>query len=124
MIALTNKCWVNFKDEHDGTIFIQHIGSKPKMYCCETDDRKAPKIGKGMDRKIFKNKLLIGGYLYTLTDNNKSYYTPNKICSKKTSSVFNYTIGLSNYDNKRYYIDNITSLPYGNYSVRQLRVAN
>ena len=32
-----------FKDEHDGEIFTQHIGLKPEMYCCETDDKKATK---------------------------------------------------------------------------------
>ena len=63
------------KDEHDGNIFIQHIVLTPNMYCCETDDRKALTQGKGMDRKIVKHKIIIDDYLYTLTDNNKSYYT-------------------------------------------------
>ena len=52
------------------------------MYCCETDDRKAVKKGKGMDKKTVKHKLGIGDYLYTLTDNKKSHYTSNKVCSK------------------------------------------
>ena len=80
-----------FKYEHDGTIFTQHIGLKPKMYCCETDDKKATKKGKGMDRKVVKNKLLVGDYLYTLTDNKKSHYTSNNICSKN-HQVFSITI--------------------------------
>ena len=48
----------------------------------------------------------------------KSHYTSNKICSKH-HQVFSITInkvGLSSYDNKRYYTDNITSIPYEHYS--------
>jgi hypothetical protein len=103
-----------FKDEHDGNIFTQFIGLKPKMYCTETDDRKTLKKGKGIDRKVVKS-LSTDDYLYTLTDNKKSLYTSNKICSKN-HQVFSITqnkVGLSNYDNKRYYTDNITSVPYG-----------
>ena len=40
MITLIRKVLGKFKDEHDGKIFTQHIGLKPKMYCCETDDKK------------------------------------------------------------------------------------
>ena len=108
-----------FKDEHDGKIFTLHIGLKPKMYCCETDDKKVTKKGKGIDRKVVKKKLTSDDFLYTLTDNMKSHYTSNKICSKN-HQVFSVTInkvGLSNYDNKRYYTDNITSIPYGHYSI-------
>ena len=108
-----------FKDEHDGNIFTLHIGLKPKMYCNETDDKKATKKAKGVDRKVVRNKLTIDDFLYTLTDNKQSHYTSNKICSKN-HQVFSITInkvGLSNYDNKRYYTDNITSIPYGHYSI-------
>ena len=90
------------------------------MYCCETDDKKAIKICKGMDRTIVKHRLLVDGYLYTWSNNKKSHYTSNKICSK-SHQAFSITInkiGLSSYDNKRYYIDNITSLPYGHYNLR------
>ena len=113
MIALTKS---EFKDEHDGQIFTQHIGLKPNTYCCETDDKKALKKGKGMDRIHY---VLVDDYLYTLTDNKKAHYTSNKICSKN-HQVFSITankVGFSNYDNKRYYTDNITSLPYGHYSI-------
>ena len=72
-----------------------------------------------MDRTIVKHKLRIDDYLYTLIDNKKSHYTSNKICSKnhQFSSITQNKVGLSNYDNKRYYTDNITSLPYGHYSI-------
>ena len=39
-----------FKDEYGGKIFTQHIGLKPKMYCCETDDKKALRNGKGIGK--------------------------------------------------------------------------
>ena len=73
-----------------------------------------------MDRNIVNNKLIIDDCLYTLTDNKKSYYTSNKICAKQRHQVFSITqneVGLSNYDNNRYYTDNMTSLPYGHHSI-------
>ena len=73
-----------------------------------------------MDRKIIEHKIRIDDYLYTLTDNKKTHYTSNKTCSKN-HQVFSITInkvGLNNYGNKKYYTDNITSLPYGHYSLR------
>ena len=71
-----------------------------------------------MDRKIIKNALTTDDYIYTLTDNKKSHYTSNKICSKSNQvfAIAQNKAGLSNYDNTRYYKDNITSLPYGHYS--------
>ena len=71
-----------FKDEHDGRIFTRHIGLKPKMYSNETDDNKAIKKDKGMDRKVVRNRLTVDDFLYTLTGNKKSHYTSNNICSK------------------------------------------
>ena len=108
-----------FKDEHYGQIFTRHIGLKPKMYYCETDDKNVLYKGEGIDRQVVRNKLTMGDFLYTLTDNKQSHYTSNKICSKnhQVCSVTINKVGLSNYDNKRYYTDNITSIPYGHYSI-------
>ena len=53
-----------FQDEHDGKIFRLHIGLKPKMYCCETDDKNVFKKGKGIDRKVVRNKLTVDDFLY------------------------------------------------------------
>ena len=50
IIALATNLLGKIRDEHDGNIFIPHIGLKPKMYCCGANDRKALKKGKGMDR--------------------------------------------------------------------------
>ena len=58
------------------------------MYCCGTDVKKGNKKSKGMDRKVVNSKLLVDGYLYTLTDNKKSHYTSNKICSKRIIKYF------------------------------------
>ena len=89
------------------------------MYCCETDDKNILKKGKGIDRKVVRNKLTVDDLLYNLTDNKQSHYISNKICSKN-HQVFPITqnkVGLSNYDNKRYYTDNITSIPYGHHLI-------
>ena len=106
------------KDEHDGKITL-HLRLKSNMYCCETDDKKATKKGKGIDRKVVRNKLTLDDFLYFLTVNKKSHYTSNKICSKN-HHVFPITqnkVGLSSYDNKRFNTDNVTSIPYGHLSI-------
>ena len=47
----------NFKDEHDGKIFAEHIGLKHKMQCCVNDDGQALKKGIGIPRTIIKQEL-------------------------------------------------------------------
>ena len=53
MITLIRKKVLGkFKDEHGGTMFTRHVGLKPNMYCCETDDENVLNKGKGIDRII------------------------------------------------------------------------
>ena len=108
-----------FKDEHDGNIYTLHIGLKPKMYCCETDDKNVLKKGKGIDRKVVRSKLTVDDFLYKLNDNKQSPYTYNNICynNHQVYSITQHKVGLSNYDYQRYYTDNITSIPYGHYLI-------
>ena len=77
------------------------------------------KKGKGIDRQVVRNKLTVDDFLYNLTDNKPSHYTSSKICSKnhQAYSITQNKVGLSNYDNKIYYTDNITSLPYGHHLI-------
>ena len=117
--ASNKKVLGTFKDEHDGAIFSTHVGLKPKMYCCVNDDGKTLKKGKGIPKKIVKKELTSKDFLSTLEDNQKKHHSFNKIGSQN-HQVFSITqnkVGLTNYDNKRYYIDNITSVPHGHYSI-------
>ena len=108
-----------FKDELDGEIMSEFIGLKPKMYCCINEDNgHVIKKAKGIQTSKVKNVLTPDDFKKTLYENHKSYIQFNKIGSKN-HQVFSYTqnkLGLSNFDNKRYYLDNITSVPYGHYS--------
>ena len=53
MILTHKKVLGKFKYEHDGNIFAEHTGLKPKMCCCVNDYRQAlQKKGKGISRTI------------------------------------------------------------------------
>ena len=52
MITRIKKVLGKSKDEHDGQIFTLHIGLKPKMYCCETDDKNVLKKVKALIEKL------------------------------------------------------------------------
>ena len=120
MIINNKQVLCKFKYEHDGNIFAEHIGLKPKLYCCANDYRQGlQKKGKGISRTIVKQELTVRYYVATLTDNQHKRHLSNTICSTN-HQVFSITqnkVGLTNYDNKRFYIDNITSVPYGHYKI-------
>ena len=58
-------------------------------------------------------------YKKSLNENSKNYIKSNKIASIK-QQVFTLTqnkLGLSSFDNKRYWLDNESSVPFGHYSL-------
>ena len=60
MIITNKKVLGKFKDGHDGNIFAEHIGLKPKMYCCANGYRQAlQQKGKGISRTIVKQELSV-----------------------------------------------------------------
>ena len=107
-----------FKDECDGKIITHFIGLKPKSYAFKVfNEVKEEKKSKGIVKHKVKKELTYNQYEDTLIENRSDTVSFNTIRSKNHKI---YTINqvkqcLSSFDNKRYYLDSVNSLPYGHY---------
>ena len=109
-----------FKDECDGKIITKFVGLKPKSYAFKIyNEDKEEKKSKGIVKHKVKKELNFQQYEDTLIENRSDTVSFNTIRSKNHNI---YTINqvkqcLSSFDNKRYYIDSVNSLPYGHYAI-------
>ena len=122
----THKCFNNsnkkvlgkFKDEENGKIIKEAICLKPKMYAIKTGDgihkkqKEYPKI------KLEKNYHLTNIKVHLIISTEiKINYTSIRSEKHVISTIKQEKTGLSNYDDKRYWKNNLESLPYGHYSL-------
>jgi hypothetical protein len=111
-----------FKDEVKGEIIVEFIGLAPKMYAYILDSGKEEKKAKGVPKQTVKKQMNYARYKQTLEDEEckKNYVQFNTIRSNnhQLHSITCNKSGLSNYENKRYYVDNNYSLPYGHYAIK------
>ncbi len=110
-----------FKDELNGKIMTEFIGLKPKMYAYKVEDNNEFKKAKGIPKKCLKRDLNFENYRKTLEENENKEVSFNCIRSFRHEiySIECNKQGLSNYDNKRYYINNDVSYPHGHYMINQ-----
>ena len=120
MIILIKKVLGKFKDECDGKIITHFIGLKPKSHAFKIHkEKKEEKKSKGIVKHKVKNELNYKSYEKTLHENDCDKVEFNSIRSKNHQI---YTIrqvkqALSSYDNKRYYLDSVNSVPFGHVSI-------
>jgi len=84
------------------------------------------KKAKGVPKKTLKRALNFENYRKTLYENENVKGTFNSIRSYQ-HQIFSISCnkqGLSNYDNKRYSVNNEVSYPYGHYKINQLTEAH
>ena len=107
-----------FKDEENGKIIKEAICLKPKMYAIKTEDGTHKKA-KGIPKKKVEKELPFNKYKSTLNNTNRDKIKYTSIRSEKhvISTINQEKTGLSNYDDKRYWKNNLESLPYGHYSL-------
>ena len=100
-----------FKDEMKSKIVTEFIALKPKMYSFNYDNKNIHKckgIKKSIDIKFNEHKQsLINEELIFKEFYNFQLSKQNIYLNKNTK------ITLNSYDSKRYWIDNINSVPYG-----------
>ena len=110
-----------FKDECNGKVITKFIALKPKSYAFtihgEDDEHKK---SKGVVKHKVKKELSYQNYHEALFQNKKHEITYNFIRSRNHQlfSMSQVKQSLSNFENKRHYLDAFTSLPYGHYKLR------
>ena len=113
-----------FKDELNGKIMTHFIGLKPKSYCYKIyGEKKEHKKCKGIVKHKVHNQLNYEKYEATLNRKIKETVQFNSIRSK-THQIYSITqtkYALSNYDNKRYWLSDSDSLPYGHYLINNTK---
>ena len=117
----TNKKMLGkFKDEMDGKIITNFIALRPKMYCLKIhNENKVEKKAKGVPKLKVKRDLDMKDYEVTLHEHIPKDVNFNAIRSKNHQiySINQSKVGLTSYDNKRYWFNDTESLPYGNYKI-------
>ena len=108
-----------FKDEVNGKIIREFIGLKPKMYAFNVMADKEQKKAKGVPTHIVKKRFNFDLYKKTLKENHLERVNFNSIRSyeHKIYSINSNKVGLSKFENKRYYVNNNFSYPYGHYAI-------
>jgi hypothetical protein len=114
-----------FKDETGGIPIKKFIGLRSKMYCYQTVDEEnkstEEKMAKGVPRHIIQNKLSIKRYENVLHNSGKEADIFSCIRSEKhavyTKKLVKST--LCAFDDKRYLLDNINSVPYGHCTLKK-----
>jgi hypothetical protein len=118
--ATNKKVLGKFKDEMDGKIITNFIALRPKMYCLKVfNEQKAEKKAKGVPKLKVKRDLDMKDYEATLHEHIPKNVNFNAIRSKNHQiySINQSKVGLTSYDNKRYWFNDTDSLPYGHYSL-------
>ena len=111
------------KDELSSKIMTHFIGLKPKSYAFKVQgDKKEYKKSKGVVKGKVNTELNYDMYERTLNGEIKPTVRFNTIRSKNHHifSINQTKFALSNFENKRHWLDTNLSLPYGHYSIRDL----
>lgn len=112
-----------FKDESKGLPITHFVGLRSKMYCLKRLDESGReqefKYAKGVKKPVISNSLKFENYLECLLENKQFEHEfhsivpkTHTVCTSRQSKV-----SLSPFDDKRYSLDSIHSLPYGHYRI-------
>ena len=121
--ASNKKVLGKFKDELSSKIMTHFIGLKPKSYAFKVQgDKKEYKKSKGVVKGKVNTELNYDMYERTLNGEIKPTVRFNTIRTKNHHifSINQTKFALSNFENKRHWLDTNLSLPYGHYSIRDL----
>ena len=105
-----------FKDEAAGTLIVEFVGLRSKMYSYMKDNEEGSRTAKGIKKNVIKQHLLHDNYKETLFNKKQMRHTMRLIKSEK-HQIGSYVvdkISLSCFDDKRYIHENgVTSYAYG-----------
>ena len=112
-----------FKDETSSKIITEFVGLRAKMYAFKIDDNHESKKAKGIKRLVVKNELKFEDYKTSLfgrvkTDiQQQTNFNTIRSYQHELYSISLSKIGLCAFDDKRYLIDNVNTLAYGNHNI-------
>jgi hypothetical protein len=111
-----------FKDEMEGSIMTEWVALKPKMYSYKFETENITKEqtkGKGIPKKVVKETLGFDVYLKTLEEQTTATASFNCIRHKshRLYILGCEKIATTDFDNKRYYLNSVHSLPYGSIEI-------
>jgi hypothetical protein len=117
---VTNKKVIGkFKDELSGNLMNKFISLRSKMYAfTKLNEAVEKKVLKGINRSVVEKKITFDDYFNCLMNNKMDKHQ----CLRFQSNLHQvYTIeltkvALTSTDDKRHYLDNIRSIPYGSKS--------
>ena len=118
--ATNKKVLGKFQDEMDGKIITNFIALRPKMYCLKVfNEKNAEKKARGVPKLKVKKDLDMKDYEATLHEHIPKNVNFNAIRSKNHQiySINQSKVGLTSYDNKRYWLNDTESVPYGHFSL-------
>ncbi|KAJ1520397.1 hypothetical protein ONE63_003532 [Megalurothrips usitatus] len=119
------KMFGKFKDEMNGVPIRSFTELRPKMYAFQRQDGVSKSVGKGIPRAAMKSQLSYEDYEKCLKDKSLKSVSFSKISTDRKHhlfTTFSVKRGLSCYDDKRYILkDNIRTLAYGHYKLRDLQ---
>ena len=93
---------------------------RPKMYCLKVfNETKAEKKTKGIPKLKAKKDLDMDDYEATLHEHipKNVNFNANRSKNHQIYSINQSKVGLTSNDNKRYWLNDTESLPYGHYSL-------
>ena len=113
-----------FKDECGGQHIYEFVGLRSKMYSLKFGDnssivRTESKIAKGVKDCVIRQSLNFSDYLRCLNENEvmEHSFKSIKSVSHDVHTFHQKKVSLSSFDDKRYLLDHIHSLPYGHHSI-------
>ena len=112
----------------NGKIITKFIALRPKMYSLTvyeqtSKEEQKNKKAKGVPRNKVMKELSMKDYEEALHEQTSKNVTFNAIRSKNHQiySITQTKVGLTSYDNKRYWTNDIDSVPYGHHSIRSMQ---
>jgi hypothetical protein len=121
----TNKKVIGkFKDETNAKPIEEFCGLRSKLYSVKTYDDKEKKVAKGVQKRVIKEELTHQNYYLCLHSDKLT--DMKQSCSFNLIRSFDHNINslsvsktsLCLFDDKKFYLGNTESLPYGHYSIK------
>ena len=117
---INKKVLGNLKDELTGTPARESIGLKPKMYSLDLGTSQK-KVAKGVNKAVIKKVLNHSHYKRVLFEQKAMLHEMYRIQSHKhrLSTLKINKLSLTDYDDKRYFLNETESYAYGHFRINQ-----